>query len=1038
MKLVTGSLKVSGLRLDGRERPLGSDARKPRLSWRIDSRERDVHQQAFRIVVASSAELLGSAPDIWDSGRITSAECVGVVYLGTHLQPTTRYWWAVEVWDRLGRASGLSEPSWWETGLMGKGWEAGWLAVESPIQTGDRLHGFHWVQCPESQGELTARTAIVVPEGAHEVHLVWACNGALVQAVEVDGSEQALDGERWLDLPLDIDSGRRELLVRLRSPSGLVDELFTAEFAAFVRVRWLDGRVVRLEPPHTEWVLETPSGATPGARSNSLELALPPGPAMQLRRHFEVPAEVRSARLYATALGTYLARVNGAPVDESRLAPEVDQYSRRVSYQTYDVTHLIQCGDNALAFTVADGWYASHDGRFAWGPPPRRLLARLELRLADGTNMTVVTDEQWRIAESPVRVSQFKGGETVDHRLTQFGWDEAGFNDSAWDRTTLVEPPDAEIVAQRRPAIRRQETIAPLTITQPEPGVHVVDFGQEFAGVCRLRVEAPRGTRVELRYAEMLDGSGRIDDRSMGNPGASPRPPDVFILAGEPDPEEFETSFTYRGFRYAELRGLPDSLAPEDLTGIALYSDLPRTGTFSSDDDRLDRLALAVDWTLKSNALAVFTDCPSREQRGWLADAAIFWDTSAYLRDVGAFTSQYLDAIADDQHPDGSFPVIAPQPIAVHASQQGMGTSPAWASAGVILPWSAWWRYGDDEVLERMWEPMDRFLRFVEANNPEHLWLNKRGWVNRRGFDFGDWLAPDDANVIYDPEAEPRTDTRLIATAYWAWSCRMMAEMSAALGQQGDSERYRALGDRVRSAFIESFVAADGRIGTGSQTSLVLALKFELVPAHLVAAVANRLVEDIRNHGTALTTGIVGTQFILDVLAEHGHEDVAYALLLRREYPSWGHMLEEGGTTFWEEWSGDMAFRDGRMPMSRNHPAFAAVGAFLFRRVAGIDGTSPGYRSLRIRPLVSGPVTGARATFHSVYGQVGVDWTRKDETLTVDIEVPPNSSAEIQLPLGPERNIMESGMPVAFSVSPDDDGIADFRIGSGRYRFLVK
>jgi alpha-L-rhamnosidase len=761
----------------------------------------------------------------------------------------------------------------------------------------------------------------------------------------------------------------------------------------------------------------------------------PPLPAMNLRRQFSLDKPVLKARLYATALGAYEARINGRRVGDALLTPEVSQYAKRVLYRTYDVTAMLKTGENALGLTVGDGWYASFDGNYAWGAPPRRVLAQLELTFVDGSRQIVATGPGWRIAESPIRESIMRVGEVYDARLEQAGWDSGTFDDSQWLEAKVVDAPHCRVVAQTSPPIRAMQILKPSAISQPKPGVYVIDFGQCFAGWCRLHVKGTAGARIELKFAELLAPSGEIDQSSMGvNIHLKEPKRDIFILKGSVE-ETLEPHFTYRGFRYVQVTGLATAPTKESIAGVVIHSDLDITGRLRSDAPLIDQLWRNTVWTQRSNFVAIPTDCPSREQRGWMADAGIFWDAAAFNMDVNAFTSRQMDNVVDDQAADGAFPMLAPAPrdnIIFRAD----GSSPAWGDAAIILPWTTWQRCGDTSLIERHWDAMNRYMQFILDSNPDYVWRN------RRSYDFGDHLSVGDKTFI-DPTATPTTPKDLIGTAYWAYSAVLLGQMAEAIDHTADANRLHKVFDRVRKAFNDTFVKPDGTVGNASQTSYILALKFDLLPDDVRQATAERLAADVRNRGVSLTTGILGTQFSLDVLADTGFADLAYGLLLRNEYPSWGYMSRNSATTIWENWNGEAAYDDNIVrKISRNHYALGSVCGFLFRRMAGIDAATPGFETITIRPVPDARLKRGGADYDSIMGRISTDWTQSDDdrfALTVDL--PANTKARIHLPARRSSRIEEGGKEISLHSDMrtvarlDNEAVID--VGSGAYRFVV-
>jgi len=1057
LRAATDRVRVVGLKVDFLDRPLGVENTRPQLSWRLESDARQVRQSAYRIWVASSEALLATGQaDLWDSGRVTSRCSFGIRYAGKTLGSRQPCWWRVQIWDERKAASSLSAPSTWEMGLLKPAdWSARWLAVETQTMRADREAGFEWIwsgNAGDTRPRQFRRTfSLDQPSSGGEFFVVvkGTLRGVWLNGHRLEAADRSDESGQWIRLSA-LPAGEHVLAVEVESAQRFLDSSFPVDapaLAFFARLDFGKANAVRLQSNST-WrttVVETESGwQTKEFRDDSWEEPRPTSlqsgqpwpalPALHLRRTFEVDKPLKQARLYVTALGAYEARINGARVGDALLTPEPSQYARRVLYRTYDVTSMLSRGANAVGITVGDGWYASFDGRFGWAPPPRRVLAQLELTFADGTRELIGTGPGWRTAESPIRTSEIGPGEVYDARLEQPGWDRPSFDDSNWEPAGLASIPTCRVTSQVTPPIRVTERLKPQAISQPRPGVYVFDFGQCFAGWCRLQVKGDAGTGVELRFAELLMDSGEVDPKfnlGLGDPKR-----DVYILKGNPAGETFEPHFTYRGFRYVQITGLPAPPTRDSLEGLVVHSDLRITGNLRIDSPLIQQLWRNTLWTQRSNFVGIPTDCPSRERSGYMGDAGIFWDAAAFNMDVCAFTARQMDNVRDDQSTDGVLPEETPQADSIRTKVLNDGASPAWALGGVILPWTAWRHYGDLSIIERNWDAMDRYLDFILAHNPDYLWKYKRGP------NWGDWLAAGEKNGYYDPAAVPNTPKELIATAYWAYSTQLMSQMADAIGRERDAVRLRSLFEQIRTAFNQTYVAADGTVGNGSQGSHILALKFGLLPPSSRKPAAERLVADLRSRGGALTTGIVTTQFVLDVLAEAGFDALIYDLLLREENPSWGYMIRHGATTVWEEWSGSMDLRGKPVKMSQNHYAFGAVCGFLFRRVAGIDTLSPGFESIVVRPVLDPRVPKGGGDYDSIMGRISTDWTQHlDGRFMLDVTLPANTTARVHLPVRLSSRIEEGGRDLSrrpeIRLMTRTSHEAILEVGSGTYKFAV-
>lgn len=1066
-------VQILGLRVDHLKNPLGLENRRPRLSWRLQSEARNVRQSMYRVRVASTEQALSAGRgDLWDSGKVSSRKSFGIEYRGRELRSRERCFWQVEVWDGRGEPAAPSEIAWWEMGLLKpEDWSAQWIAVETAVDRADREAGLQWIwgKSTAKEGSRKFRFAFDLPRRSTGGELFAVTNDwywwAQITRIWVDGEPIAGRGA-WVDrsdsqrtMSPDVSlltrqqialrpmaAGRHVIAVDVATQdpktlkAAMKDCPYVSGFAALVRFNLDNGETLRFgsglnwktsQVQASGWYTSAyDDAAWDGCERAHIE-GYQPGPvrpAMQLRRQFSIKQRLRKARLYATALGVYEARLNGQKIGDAWLTPEVSQYAKRVLYQSYDVTSMIQSGDNALALTVGDGWYAGFDGRFAWGEPPRRVLAQLELFFEDGTKEILVTGPGWRISESPIQRSEIKGGELYDARLEQAGWDTAGFDDGKWNLADLAESPPCLLVAQTVPPIREVQTLKPREISQPKPGVYVADFGQPFSGSCRLRTKGQRGSRIELRFSERVSASGEVNPISgVSDPHDQPRS-DVFILKGDPAGEVFEPHFTFRGFRYVEIHGLQAAPTAESIEGVFIHSDLEITGQLRTDSTLIEQIWRSTLQTLRGNFVSIATDNNSRESRGWVEQ--FDWDAAAFNMDVHGFMARQMQNLVDDQDAEGAFPMRGPEPIHGNAYAYLSGAVPGWAETPFILASTAWRQYGDTTLIETHWEAMNRHLDFVLKHNPDLLWRNQRDQ------DYGDWGAP--RPTSFEPaavglKAAPLTQKDVLATAYWAHAVNLLGKMAVGIGRTHDAERLHALFERIRRAFNAAFVQPDGTVANGSQTSYVLALRFGLLPDDLREAAAQRLADDIRARGTALTTGIRGTAHILDVLADTGYGDLAYGLLLRTEYPSWGYMIENGATTLWEFWDGHGALSQG---------GYMGVCGFLIRRLAGVEPLTLGFETIRVKPLFDRRVGRGGGDYDSVMGRISTDWSRHSGgDFSLKVNIPANATALIHLPAAKGSWIRESRRNLTthrtVRLVSRSDTEAVIEVGSGTYSFEV-
>ncbi len=1027
------------LRCEYLNNPLGIDADKPRLSWQSDSQERNWAQAAYRIVVASKAEFLsGGKADVWDSGKQASAESAGIAYRGPTLESRKRYYWSVRVWDSRGHMTQAPQPAWWEMGLLAKSdWTAKWIGWQNPEQAADES-GMKWIwvhgQDPLTVlqktvavfhlelelSEIPNRTALfLIAHGDWAVRVNGHDAGAKAHWNEFDRREIdgfLVQGRNSIDVTVTVAPPRRP------APDATTPTApRAAALAALLKIRHRDGTVERI-PTNDRWQARLEADAQPSPAAvigelNDRNLGADPGPLPQpaalLRKTFNVAKRVESARAYVTALGGYEMSINGQRVGNGVLTPGFTEFTKRVQYQTYDVTGLVSNGANVAGAILANGWFGSGlswEGQHFKLLPPTRFQAQLEINYSDSTRETITSDESWKAAESPILHSEIYAGETYDARLEKPGWDRTGYDDAAWTPAVLFDEYAGAVSSQVDTPPQVVATLKPGPVTALPDNSVVFDMGQNMVGWIALKVKGAAGTTVRLRFSEILNPDGTIYRTNLRNADAT----DSYTLKGGVE-ETFAPRFTFHGFRYVEVSYYPQRPTLVDVTGqvVSNLSGDP-TATVTTSNEMVNRMWKIGIWGQRGNFLSIPTDCPQRDERlGWMGDAGVFWRTGSYNFDIAAFTHKWMRDVNDAQLPDGAFPNVAPN--------IGVGDfdgAPGWGDAGVIVPWTAWLQYGDRSAIERNWPAMEGWMKFIQDANPDFIRKNKLGP------NFADWLAPDSS-----------TSKELVATAYWALVADMMSQMAHATGNEDGAKRYREVYESVRTAFQKTYIKENGEVGSGSQTSYVVALHMNLVPAGLEAAAVNNLVKDIEAHNGHLTTGFLGTPFLLFALSEHGRTDVAYRLLLTDTYPSWGYMLSKGATTWWERWNGDTG--DPGMN-SYNHYAFGSVVAWVYRSVTGIDTVAggAGFHQIVIHPRPDARMAEASGTYQSIYGPISTKWKgNPGGPFSLKVSLPANTTARVILPPAPNSQVTENGK----AVRPEQEsGSYVLRIGSGSYDFEVK
>lgn len=779
-------------------------------------------------------------------------------------------------------------------------------------------------------------------------------------------------------------------------------------------------------------------------------------PAPYLRKSFTLPGAVGSARLYVTALGLYECSLNGQVVGDDMLSPGWTDYHKRVRYRVYDVTDLLRDGENVLGAVLGDGWAVGH---IAWGPRQQyvdrpRLLAQLEITLADSRTIIVVTDRTWKHQFGPLLENDLLMGEAYDARLEMPGWDRPGFDDGRWLRVEVFDDPGVALVAANGPTVRRIDELKPVSDPVDRSDFsrrwHLFDLGQNMVGRVRFRGRAPAGTTVTLRFAEVLDADGSLYTANLRTARAT----DHYTFKGDGE-EVWEPKFTFHGFRYVELAGYPGEATRDTITGVVLHSEMSPTGEFECSDPLINQLQHNIVWGQRGNFLDVPTDCPQRDERlGWTGDIQVFVRTAAFNMNIAGFMTKWAQDVADAQTARGSVPPVVPN-IMPDMDDGG----PAWADAAIICPWTIYLCYGDRRILENNYAVMTRFMQFILDASPGYIRCapEYEGWPG-----FGDWLS-----------INADTPRDLIGTAFLAYDARLMAQIAAALGKRREAARYRRLFADVKKAFAARYLKGSkvhappappsrrrqmmdnadaisrGRLKamdygpipsqvfntdlfTPTQTAYVLALHFDLLPEKLRPLAVAELVADIERRNMHLSTGFVGAPYLPYALSNNGRLDIAYALLHQKTWPSWLYPVTQGATTIWERWDGwteESGFQDPAMN-SFNHYAYGSIGAWLYSTVAGIeiDPAMPGYKHIILRPQPGGGLTRACGRLKTLFGELVSEWKIEDGAFDWTVVVPPNTTATVHLPVMGERSITLNGQVVSGLVH---------EVGAGKYRFIA-
>jgi len=744
------------------------------------------------------------------------------------------------------------------------------------------------------------------------------------------------------------------------------------------------------------------------------------------RKQFKNTKKIIAATANITSHGMYEAFINGKRVGDAYLTPGWTSYSTRLQYQSYDVTSLLNKGDNAIGVVLGNGWYRGIMGfsnqKDIYGKD-LALLFQLEIEYSDGSKEQIISDGSWKSSTGSIVYSEIYNGETIDARKEKAGWNTANYDDRDWTPVKEASFTKDNLIATENEPVKKQEVFHPIKILSTPKGEKVIDFGQNLVGWVVMKVKGKAGDRIVLSHAEVLDKQGNFYTDNL----RAARAQNTYILKGGEE-ETFEPHFTWQGFRYLRVEGISGELNPNNFTAVALYSDMETSGTFKSSNPMVNQLQHNIRWGQRGNFLDVPTDCPQRDERlGWTGDAQVFSRTAAFNMNVHSFFSKWLKDLEADQV-EGQVPHVVPNIIG-----KNNVNSTGWADAATIIPWNMYLAYGDKKVLETQYSSMKAYVESIRRIAKNDLWNS--------GSHYGDWLYFRPVDDDNDGRSAV-TDKSLIAQCFYAHSTQLLINTARILNRLDDVQQYTELLKRIKTAFMSEYVSPNGRLSSGTQTAYVLALNFDMLPENQRKQAAERLAQNIKNYGH-LTTGFLGTPYLCHVLTRFGYNDLAYKLLLNDKFPSWLYPVRMGATTIWERWDGikpDGTFQSVGMN-SFNHYAYGAIGDWMYRKMVGIDTFEDGvgYKHIRIQPHIGGGFSHAAASLETYYGKISNEWKLENGNLKMDVSIPVNTVATVYVPAKAASEITESGKPVSNEqISGNEDGYIMLKIGSGDYHFEVK
>jgi len=1063
-------ITVTALRCEYLADPLGVDCPDPRLSWRIESQDRDVSQTAYQILVSDSKAALDTdAGNLWDSGKVETNQSVRVPYAGKALDSRQRCYWKVRVWDGTDTASGWSPAGMWTMGLLkAEDWTGKWIGLDGDESGPETpLSAAKWIWFPEGAPAQSApaaaryfRKLVDLPDGK-TIAKATACFTADNRFVLMINEKRVASGNSFaaappVDVTKSLKPGTNVLAVEAvnegdaANPAGLIGALV---------VEFEGGETLAAATDKT-WRVTADSEADwyyPGLDVSAWERAQELGDygmqpwgqvssddtqrlsARYLRRAFRLEKPVERATARICGLGLFELELNGRKVGNDVLVPGLTQYPKRAFYLTYDVTDALNQGDNAVGVILGNGRYfaprrKSPTNTQTYGYP--KLMLNLRIEHADGSVTDIDSDEAWKLTtQGPIRENNEYDGEVYDAQMELGGWSKPGYDDSSWRPVEAVAGPEGVLSAQMTPPIRVVETRSPISVNELAPGVFIYDMGQNMVGWCRLKVQGPRGTTVRLRHAETLKEDGALYMANLRGAKCV----DTYILKGE-GVEVYEPRFTYHGFRFVEVTGFPGTPGLDAIEGCVVHDDLERVGWFETSNTLLNQLHENIVWGIRGNYRSFPTDCPQRDERqAWLGDRSEECRGESYVHNIAPLYTKWMQDIDDSQDESGSISDVSPPYWPLY------NDNVTWPSTFIIAPGMLFDQYGDARPIEQHYDAMTRWIDHMTGYLENDLMPRDN---------YGDWCVPPESpELIHSQDPSRKTSGTLLGTSFFYHDLKLMARYARMLGKEDDAVRFDALAARLEKAFNEKYFNKDTNLyDNGTQTSSVLTLAFGLVPEGHRAGVFANLVQNIEQKTNShIGTGLVGGQWLMRTLTDNGRPDLAYTLSTRKTYPSWGYMIEKGATTIWELWNGDTA--DPAMNSGNHVMLVGDLMTWFYGYLGGIRPApaAPGFQVASIRPYVVGDLAHVKTTFDTQYGRYISNWRRNGDELTLEVTVPPNCRAMIAVPTLGKTNpvITESGKTVwengqyvhgqaGISAGQPDGDWRVFAAGSGSYQFVCR
>lgn len=1066
--LADNTVSIGDLEVNNSVAPLGIDDATPAFSWKLSSLERGKSQSAYRIVVKKGET------SVWDSQKVSSENNYAVLYDGEALQSKTKYDWTVTVWDEEGTQCASASSS-FETGLMSEGdWSASWIG-EPSLQTEMNFDGANWIwgkdghtdgNIPDGEWQYFRRS-FAVETGKTVDRMQIAMTADDRASMYFNGKKIASTSEvpdAWKNATVATVAGKdvqaqNVIAVEAQNFSGDGGVGF-AGLLAKIEVFYSDGSKQSIVSDgswlHSESVAEgwtevgldesgwqsvtafKSYGCAPWG--DNVSFSGSSRAATLLRKQFTVDATktVEKARVYMAGLGLFDLKLNGVNADDSVLNPANTNYDKTVLYNVFDVTKLLQKGENAVCVELGNGFYNESLGGWNWANASWRDTPRMRFELdvtyADGSQERVYSDSSWKVSkDGPVTDNSIYRGETIDARKDG-NFSSTDYDDSAWQNASSVSAPQGELTWQDMEPMRKTQVLTGNALAVTQSGSKTtVKVERMITGWSKIDFRNTRaGQQIVIDYGETLASDGTLNKKDEG--GIFQR--DIYIckgVSGE-ETETYEPKFNYKGFQYIQIEGYEGTLGSDDVTCYLIHNDVALTGQFSASNELLNSLHSLMTNTLLNNFQGKPTDTPWLEKNGWLGDVNVALDAMGYNFDIARFMTKFLRDIKDGQENNGNVPQVVP------ISGWGTANSPIWNTVYIFAVQELYDTYGMSYLVTEYYDSLKALADLDLGRIQSNQWL----WDDIAV--LGDWVAP--LGIENSPYNEnPAEGSALLATAFVYKALSNMADYAQMLGKTEDVQTYRNACANILSAFNGAYLKENGVYDTNfwnanltynrtryRQTSNLVPLAFGMVPEESVGAVVGNLVQDIVDKDYHLDTGVIGTKYLLPVLSDYGYSDVAYRIVTQLTYPSWGYWLEQGATSLWEMWESTAR--------SHDHYFLGTYDEWFYSYIGGIRNVKDGYKTFTIDPVLAGDLTFANVSIETVRGKVAVNWQYiEGNKAQFDVTVPFGSTAELYLPTGDASAILLDGATLSadaegiLSVATDESGRVKIALGGGTYRF---